>query len=158
MAKYKIGDKVRIVKRWGFGCHQAQKGEMDCWLGKVMTVAKVDTCATGTFYRMEEDKGDWLWFENAIERGVNPVNEKIVITREGNKVLARHYVGDRIAEETMARCSDGDEFDFNYGASLAAHRLFADARKHTVLSDLRKRLNDGGMAIVSVLSSLRGNL
>ena len=66
--KYKVGDKVRIVSEWGKDCGQILNGEMDKWLGKVMTVRDV----RATTYRMVEDKedndwGGWYWKENCIE-------------------------------------------------------------------------------------------
>ena len=66
--KYKVGDKVRIVSEWGKGCYQNSNGEMDKWLGKVMTVRDVGA----TTYRMVEDTedndwGGWYWKENCIE-------------------------------------------------------------------------------------------
>ena len=66
--KYKVGDKVRIVSEWGEGCCQNLNGEMDKWLGKVMTVRGV----VATTYRMVEDIedndwGGWYWKENCIE-------------------------------------------------------------------------------------------
>ena len=66
--KYKVGDKVRIVSEWGKGCWQNLNGEMDKWLGKVMTVRRVGA----TTYRMVEDTedndwGGWVWKENCIE-------------------------------------------------------------------------------------------
>ena len=49
--KYKVGDKVRIVSKWGEGCCQNRSGKMDKWLGKVMTVRYVSE----RWYQMAED-------------------------------------------------------------------------------------------------------
>lgn len=65
--KYKVGDKVRIVKKkTGIGWNSY--GYMDKWLGKVMTIRDIDD----TSYRMFEDDGElygsgWYWFEYMIE-------------------------------------------------------------------------------------------
>ena len=64
------GCKVRIVDEWVTGCHQNSGGEMDCWLGKIMTVKQIhighreNLCVS-----MEEDgqKGrHWIWYLPAI--------------------------------------------------------------------------------------------
>lgn len=72
---YSIGDRVKIVDKWGPGCRESSKGEMDKWLGKVMTVRAVEHCTGFCFYRMEEDSDEnisetecgWMWFPTAIE-------------------------------------------------------------------------------------------
>lgn len=60
--KYKVGDKVRIVKE-KTSSEWNRDGLMDEWLGKVMTIA-VDY---GYSYGMKEDKGCWVWYEEMIE-------------------------------------------------------------------------------------------
>lgn len=62
--KYKVGDKVKIVDKWTDGCCQNQHGDMDCWLGKTMTISVVNDCSK--WYKMKEDNGKWLWTEAAI--------------------------------------------------------------------------------------------
>jgi len=66
--KYKVGDKVRIVKKktgdywnWNHG------GNMDHWLDSIMTVRKIE----GDHYRMKEDENEhfdngWVWREDMI--------------------------------------------------------------------------------------------
>ena len=72
MHKYKIGDKVPIVKKRvnGMNTH----GKMDHWLGKYMTVrALLDPSFCSSFgYKMEEDRHEmyndgWDWYENMID-------------------------------------------------------------------------------------------
>lgn len=72
---YKPGDRVRIVEKWGPGCHQAPDGSMDKWLGKVMTVRGVHkTDGPAMWYKMIEDKREyngndtpgWNWCPAAI--------------------------------------------------------------------------------------------
>lgn len=62
----KPGDKVRIVKE-KTGDNWDWDGEMDKWLGKVMTV----TSKEEKFAIMEEDKDEWgdswLWYPEMIE-------------------------------------------------------------------------------------------
>lgn len=121
--KYKIGDKVRIVSEWGEGCYQNQDGEMDKWLGKVMTVRDVGS----TLYEMVEDIednkwGGWVWTENCIA-GLACEN-KIVITSDGEKTLARLYDGNKVIKTATAKCSSNDTFNFETGATIAFERLF----------------------------------
>jgi len=66
--KYKPGDRVRIVSMWMPGSFYNHEGQMDHWLGKVMTIRELDGIGT---YRMCEDKNEyggegWFWFPNMI--------------------------------------------------------------------------------------------
>lgn len=75
MSKYKVGDKVRIVSEWNEGCWQNKEGEMDKWLGKVMTIRKVND----DHYLMEEDNMDrdgmgWCWLDACIAGLANKFN------------------------------------------------------------------------------------
>lgn len=87
--KYKVGDKVRIVKE-KTGCNWNSEGHMDKWLGKVMTISDVNLYT----YRMEEDKGRWVWFEGMIEGKVTEMKKSdliagkhVVETSDGAKYL-----------------------------------------------------------------------
>lgn len=50
--------------------------------------------------------------------------EKIVITRKGNKTIAKYYLNGEVMEEGLARCCPEDEFDFETGAKLTVFRMF----------------------------------
>ena len=126
--KYKVGDKVRIVSKWGKGCCRSLNGKMDKWLGKIMTVRYVGI----TLYRMVEDRednewGGWVWTENCIA-GLACEN-KIVITSDGEKTLARLYDGKKVVKTATAKCSPDDNFDFEAGATIAFDRLFEKHEK-----------------------------
>ena len=121
--KYKVGDKVRIVSKWGKGCCQNRSGKMDKWLGKIMTVRYV----IKRWYQMVEDSTEnggcgWYWHENSIE-GLACEN-KIVITTDGAETLARLYGGNKVIKTATAKCSPDDKFDFETGATIAFDRLF----------------------------------
>lgn len=59
--KYKAGDKVRIInERAGI---MNPWGKMDCYLGQVMTIEKID----GDSYSMKEDGGIWCWYDEMIQ-------------------------------------------------------------------------------------------
>lgn len=129
--KYKVGDRVRIkteLKR------QTRSGvllnpKMRKWAGRVMTIESV----TSHTYRMLEDIGElspesgWDWGEDWIEGLAD--NFKIVITTEGNTVLARLYEGKKVLEEAKATCSKDDKFVFGTGAQLAFDRLLGNEPK-----------------------------
>lgn len=88
--KYEVGDKVLIVSEWVKGCRENPDGEMDKWLGKVMTIRAIKDDR----YLMMEDKHEftgrgWYWFPPSIigkviderEPDKNPLNTKIVFTK-----------------------------------------------------------------------------
>lgn len=123
--KYKAGDKVRIVEK-KTGLRWNMYGEMDKWLGKVMTIRKV---CSAHYYKMEEDarehNGDgWYWFPCMIEGlATEHPTQKIVITTDGKTTLARLYDGKKVIKRAEAKCSPHDKFDFKVGAELAFSRL-----------------------------------
>lgn len=121
---YKVGDKVRIVSKWGKGCRQNSLGRMDKWLGKVMTIRSVDYVTLS--YKMDEDKDEhggtgWTWFENSIEGFA--CEKKIVITTNGVETRARIYDRNKVIKTATAKCSPDDNFDFETGARYAFSRL-----------------------------------
>lgn len=128
--KYKVGDKVRIVSKWGKGCRQNSLGRMDKWLGKVMTIRSVDYVTLS--YKMDEDKDEhggtgWTWFENSIEGFA--CEKKIVITTNGVETRARLYDRNKIIKTTIAKCSPDDNFSFETGAKIAFERLLDSKEK-----------------------------
>ena len=104
--KYKVGDRVRIktelADRTSSGT--CLNSRMRKWEGKVMTIESVGYST----YRMLEDVGElrpgagWFWGDDWIEGLAD--NFKIVITTEGNTVLARLYDGKKVLDETKATC------------------------------------------------------
>nr|DAF83359.1 MAG TPA: hypothetical protein [Caudoviricetes sp.] len=129
--KYKVGDRVRI--KTGLKS-QTRSGvrlnpKMRKWEGKVMTIESV----SNDLYRMLEDIGEpctglgWAWGEDWIEGRANDF--KIVITTEGDSVLARLYEGKKVLEEAKATCSKDDKFVFGTGAQLAFDRLLGNEPK-----------------------------
>lgn len=86
--KYKVGDKVRIVKEKK-SIYWNMQGLMDEWLGEVMTIAEASTF----FYRMQEDNGRWVWKDDMIEgraemkKSYLIAGRHVVETRDGAKYL-----------------------------------------------------------------------
>ena len=67
MAKYKVGDKVRIVRKRP---REHWNPEMGKYLGKTMTIIESGIIHGEVYYNMEEDGDDpfryWYWYENMI--------------------------------------------------------------------------------------------
>ena len=129
--KYKVGDRVRIktelADRTSSGT--CLNSKMRKWEGKVMTIKSVGYST----YRMLEDVGElrpgvgWFWGDDWIEGLAD--NFKIVITTDGNTVLARLYEGKKVIAVAKATCSKDDKFVFATGAQLAFDRLMGNEPK-----------------------------
>ena len=101
----KPGDKVRIAKEktgdsWNRG------GEMDKWLGEVMTVRGKDKSFFGeVFLSMEEDRkeycGDgWSWYRDMIDCKVeDEPSDCLVMEREGIRKIPREDLRKRFLNE-----------------------------------------------------------
>lgn len=116
--KYKVGDKVRIVSKWGPKCNQNPFGRMDKYLGQVLTIKEI---ARNLYYVMEEDPM-WVWNEFCIA-GLACDNKKILVTTDGVTTTARLYAGRDVIKTAVAKCSAEDMFVFETGAALAVDRL-----------------------------------
>lgn len=96
MAKYKVGDRVRIVGKWVSG-KQACDGEMNHWLGTVMTVRAIGRSG---WYKMEEDKSEyggdgWFWDERDIA-GLAPafkVGDRVISHSDGYGITKKGWIG-----------------------------------------------------------------
>ena len=87
--KYKVGDKVRIVKEKK-GPDWNREGLMDKWLGEIMTIESV---LDFNYYKMKEDGGSWYWEDHMIEGRAEMkksdliAGKHVVETRYGDKYL-----------------------------------------------------------------------
>lgn len=129
MAKYKVGDKVRIVNRRtiSMNCN----GEMDKWLGKTMTIRKV---LYDSVYRMREDKSEcngrgWMWHGEMISglaEPEKPTDENLSVTIRfcGRMTVAELYKNGRVVKVENARCNPKDTYSRSEGARIAVERLF----------------------------------
>lgn len=143
MAKYKVGDKVRIVD------HRTDSmnpfGKMDKWLGKVMTIR-------GLFLRgyvMEEDYGEyggcgWYWDDSMIsglaepERGPYTVELRF----DGMITTATLKRGGRDVKTAEARCNPKDTYSRAEGARVAVERLFEKKRKEDKPKESKPKIGD----------------
>ena len=128
---YKVGDKVRIVGYRTF--HMNSFGEMDKWLGKVMTVRGIERGLHG--YWMVEDCGEnkgrgWLWLDSMIAGLAEPEREYTVELRfDGMITTAALKRGGRDVKTAEARCNPKDTYSRAEGARVAVERLFEKKRK-----------------------------
>ena len=130
MAKFKIGDKVRVrqwadmekeygLDPWGdIRVPHSFTIDMKKYCGTVRTIKSVYTGICGTYYRMKEDEYLLYWSEEMFES--QSQNQSIVIYKKDNKVIAIDKGTGKTAE---AICNPDDKFDFYTGADIAFERL-----------------------------------
>ena len=126
MAKYKVGDKVRIVNHRTFNMNDG--GGMDKWFGKTMTIRRLLPFG----YLMVEDREEnccegWYWDDDMIAGLAKPKKEnglRVVIRFDGNETTARMIRGGTVVKTATARCSPRDKYTHAEGARVAMERLF----------------------------------
>ena len=126
MAKYKVGDKVRVLDHsdeFGFSLGMRK------YIGKVLTVHSVDTRPRAPLpYQLKEaahashPHGFWWWEENWLEP-VEDTSKKLVVTTDGETTTAKLIDGKQTIKTATAKCSKDDEFCFETGAQIAVDRL-----------------------------------
>lgn len=132
MAKYKVGDKVRIVSKRPQRCWNPY---MDKHLGKTMTIIKSGINAEGVYYCMEEDRNDflghWCWYEDMIAGLAEPEREPCTVELrfDGMITTATLKRGGRDVKTAEARCNPKDTYSRAEGARAAVERLFEKKRK-----------------------------
>ena len=130
MAKYKVGDKVRIVDHRTF--HMNNFGGMGKWLGKVMTIRE---CLLSGYW-MEEDYGEnigygWTWDDSMISGLAEPEREPCTVELrfDGMITTATLKRGGRDVKTAEVRCNPKDTYSRAEGARVAVERLFEKKRK-----------------------------
>jgi hypothetical protein len=132
MAKYKVGDKVRIVSERPQRCWNPY---MDKHLGKTMTIIKSGINGEGVYYCMEEDRDDflghWCWYEYMIAGLAEPEREPCTVELrfDGMITTATLKRGGRDVKTAEARCNPEDTYSRAEGARVAVERLFEKKRK-----------------------------
>jgi hypothetical protein len=143
MAKYKVGDKVRIV---GHRTNNMNPfGEMDKWRGKVMTIR----CLSWLGYRMEEDYGEylgdgWMWDDSMISGLAEPEREPCTVELrfDGMITTATLKRGGRDVKTAEARCNPKDTYSRAEGARAAVERLFEKKRKGDKPKESKPKVGD----------------
>lgn len=143
MAKYKVGDKVRIVDHRTYRMNNF--GKMDKWLGKVMTIR--DLSSTG--YWMREDYGEnngygWLWDDDMISGLAEPERERCTVELrfDGMITTATLKRGGRDVKTAEARCNPKDAYSRAEGARVAVERLFEKKRKEDKPKKSKPKVGD----------------
>lgn len=143
MAKYKIGDRVRIVSE-----RPASRRFVDSmvpYLGKEMTVSSVEEETLGAVYRFEEAKvpehvlplvtmlfprggGAWAFFEDWIAGPADKSPKEplsVHIRFCGNVTVAELIKDGKVVKVENARRNPKDTYSRAEGARIAVKRLFA---------------------------------
>jgi hypothetical protein len=145
MAKYKVGDKVRIVSK------RPQKDwnpDMDKYLGKTATIIKSGINDNGVYYYIEEDRDDflghWFWYEDMIAGLVEPEREPCTVELrfDGMITTATLKRGGRDVKTAEARCNPKDTYSRAEGARVAVERLFEKKRKEDKPKESKPKIGD----------------
>lgn len=143
MAKYKCGDKVRIVDHRTDNMHHF--GKMDKWLGKVMTIRE---CLLSGYW-MEEDFGEnigfgWRWDDDMISGLAEPEREPCTVELrfDGMITTATLKRGGRDVKTAEARCNPKDTYSRSEGARVAVERLFEKKRKEDKPKESKPKMGD----------------
>lgn len=150
MAKYKIGDKVRIVSKRP---QRSWNPEMDKYLGKTMTVTASGRNDSGeTYYHVFEDRASegiwWYWYEDMIAGLVEPEREPCTVELrfDGMITTATLKRGGRDVKTAEARCNPEDTYSRAEGARVAVERLFEKKRKEDKPKESKPKM--GGKFVV----------
>lgn len=133
MAKYKVGDRVRIVSQKPN--HPGFMADMEQYLGKTLTVRSVVDGSTGARYTFDEAYLTpiygmyWSFPEAWIAGLVKPKQKKesglrVVIRFDGNVTTARMIRGGTVVKTATARRNPADDYSRAEGARVAVERLF----------------------------------
>lgn len=145
MAKYKVGDKVRIVSK------RPQKDwnpDMDKYLGKTATIIKSGINYNGVYYYIEEDRDDflghWYWYEGMIAGLAEHEREPCTVELrfDGMVTTATLKRGGRDVKTAEARCNPKDTYSRAEGARVAVERLFEKKRKEDKPKDSKPKIWD----------------
>lgn len=143
MAKYKVGDKVRIVNYRSD--RMTLSGKMDKWLGKTMTIREYFLHG----YRMLEDYGEnlgngWYWGDDMISGLAEPERESYTVELrfDGAITTATLKRGGRDVKTAEARCNPKDTYSRAEGARVAVERLFEKKCKEDKPKESKPKIGD----------------
>lgn len=147
MAKYKVGDKVRIVTDSSI---DTWPDDMMDWAGKVMTIREVyRNIVSGTgCYRMEEDRSKGFpgryWYEFMISGLAEPEQKPYTVELrfDGMITTATLKRGGRDVKTAEARCKPTDTYSRAEGARVAVERLFEKKRKEDKPKESKPKMWD----------------
>ena len=154
MAKYKVGDRVRIVSQKPN--HPDFMADMEQYLGKTLTVRSVVEPSTGACYTFDEAYPIhtnrcyyWRFLEAWIAGLAEPQTERhgdnglsVVIRFFGNKTTAQLMLGETILKTATARRNPADKYSRAEGARVAVERLFAKKRNEDKPKESKPKIGD----------------
>ena len=147
MAKYKVGDKVRIVSERPDSKNYVD--EMVRFLGKEITISMVKEFCGIPYYYSEDAKPKnpvqaWFckglgvpgyyfmdeWISGLAEQK-KPADENLSVTIRfcGRMTVAELYKNGRVVKVENARCNPKDTYSRSEGARIAVERLFESKPK-----------------------------
>lgn len=151
MAKYKVGDKVRIVSERPASTRFVDS--MVQYLGKTLTVSKVEEETLGAIYSFKEatypaivspimeiflpkTNGMWKFCEDwiaGLAEQKKPADENLSVTIHfhGRLTVAELYKNGRVVKVENARCNPKDTYSRAEGARIAVERLFESKPKES---------------------------
>jgi len=136
MAKYKVGDKVRIVSERP---QHFWNSEMDKYLGKTMTIIESGIEHNGVYYHMEDDSNDshshWYWYEDMI---AGLAEQKKPAEQKGDnnmKTETNLYLRSLCGEKKSALREAHDEELRNLNDALTALRSEESQKQPPALSE-----------------------
>ena len=150
MAKYKVGDKVRIVSERPEDFVFFDK--LEKYLGKTLTVSGVEWSSyLGTLYSFKESiiesgiaaGSSWFFKESWISGLAEPEREYTVELRfDGAVTTATLKRGGRDVKTAEARCKPTDTYSRAEGARVAVERLFEKKRKEDKPKESKPKIGD----------------
>lgn len=145
MAKYKVGDKVRIVRKAPL---KNWNPNMNTYLGMTMTIIASGINEKGVYYFMDEDRhgfcGFWYWYENMISGLAEPERKPCTVELrfDGMITTATLKRGGRGVKTAEARCNPKDTYSRAEGARVAVERLFEKKRKEDKPKESKPKIGD----------------
>ena len=151
MAKYKVGDKVRIVSERPKDIVFFDK--LEKYLGKTLTVSRVEwNLYLGTFYFLKEATVEsgacagshWVFRESWISGLAEPEREPCTVELrfDGMITTATLKRGGRDVKTAEARCNPKDTYSRAEGARVAVERLFEKKRKEGKPKESKPKIGD----------------
>lgn len=123
--KFKVGDRVKVVKSEYIEPHILGKaGTIKGFKNRNVVAVMFDDDVNGHDLEGACKFGHgWFCRVENLERITNN-KDKIVITSDGKKVTAKLYNDKELVKSSEAKCYPDDEFNFEFGVTLAMDRLF----------------------------------
>lgn len=148
MAKFKVGDKVRILDGSMFSNYAGGwVNGMRKYIGQVATIERVNRLGE---YFMKEIPYTW------DERGLDLVKEEtIVVCRKDQKVIA---LDKSTGKKAVARCNPVDTFDFMTGAKLAFDRLAGADKRFKVGDIVKGKVGSGAVYAITNEDMTKGEI